>query len=179
MKKVGMMVLGLAAVFCLALVVQAADEPPKKADDKKADVKKADDKKADDKKADDKKADAPKEVTLKGTITCAMCGLKLEDAKECATVILVKGEKAGDFVIYYLDEKSHKANHPAICKAAKTGSVVGVVSEKDGKKIITASKVTLNEEKPKEEKPKVDKPKDDKPKDDKPKDDKPKDDKPK
>ena len=107
-------------------------------------TKKADDKKADDKKADDKKADAPKEVTLKGTITCAMCGLKLEDAKECATVILVKGEKAGDVVIYYLDKKSHKANHPAICKAAMAGCVVGVTSKKDGKKIITASKVTFS-----------------------------------
>ncbi len=78
-----------------------------------------------------------KEVTLTGKVTCAMCDLKTE--KACATVIVVK--EGGKDVTYYLDEKSGKANHDAICTAGKEGTVTGIVSEKGGKHIITASKV--------------------------------------
>jgi len=80
-----------------------------------------------------------KEVTLTGKVTCAMCDLKTD--KECATVIVVK--QGGKDVTYYLDEKSGKANHDAVCKAGKEGAVTGTVSLKDGKNIITASKVEL------------------------------------
>ena len=80
-----------------------------------------------------------KQVTLNGKITCAHCDLKM--GKECATVIVTK-EKGKD-AIYYLDEKSSNANHEAVCKGGKEGSVTGTVSEKDGKQIITASKVDL------------------------------------
>lgn len=73
-----------------------------------------------------------KEVTLKGTITCAKCDLGTE--AKCTTVI-----KVGD-VVYYLDEKSGKANHKEICQGSKPGSVTGVVSEKGGKKVVTAKK---------------------------------------
>lgn len=78
-----------------------------------------------------------KETTLTGKIACAKCSLKIE--KDCATVIVVN-EKGKD-TIYYLDDKSSKANHDAVCQAAKQGTVTGVVSEKGGKKIITATKV--------------------------------------
>jgi len=78
-----------------------------------------------------------KPTTLTGKITCAKCDLKVE--KECATVIVVK--ENGKDAIYYLDAKSSKANHDAICQAAKQGSVTGVVSEKDGKRTITTTKV--------------------------------------
>ncbi len=78
-----------------------------------------------------------KDVKLSGKITCAMCDLKTE--KECATVIVTK--QGGKDVTYYLDEKSGKANHDAVCKGGKEGTVTGAVSEKGGKKIITASKV--------------------------------------
>jgi hypothetical protein len=76
-------------------------------------------------------------TTLTGKITCAKCELKVE--KECTTVIVVN--ENGKDAIYYLDAKSSKANHDAICEAGKPGSVTGVVSEKDGKKTITATKV--------------------------------------
>ena len=80
-----------------------------------------------------------KEVTLKGTITCAKCDLGVES--KCATVIKVKeGDKD---VVYYLDQKSDKANHSKICKTPKEGSVTGKVSEKDGKKVVTATKVEI------------------------------------
>jgi hypothetical protein len=80
-----------------------------------------------------------KEVTLKGKVTCAKCDLKKTD--KCATVIVVKeGDKE---VVYYFDDKSHKDNHKTICTDPKDGSVVGKVTEKDGKKIITATKVEI------------------------------------
>jgi hypothetical protein len=78
-----------------------------------------------------------KEVTLKGTITCAKCDLK--EAQKCATVIQVKdGDKT---VTYYFDADGDKANHKTICTEAKKGSVTGTVSDKDGKKTVKVSKV--------------------------------------
>ncbi len=83
-----------------------------------------------------------KVVTLKGTITCAKCDLGVE--KKCMTVIVVKEGKDKKDVTYYLDEKAGKANHKTICQAPMAGSVTGVVSTKDDKKVITASKVTFD-----------------------------------
>ena len=82
-----------------------------------------------------------KEVTLKGTITCAKCDLDL--VKKCATVIKVSED--GKDVVYYLDDESGKKNHQKICKKPTKGSVTGKVSEKDGKKIVTATKVEFDE----------------------------------
>jgi hypothetical protein len=79
-----------------------------------------------------------KEVTLKGTICCAKCELKLDGVKECATVIQVKdGDKS---IVYFFDADTSKATMKEICKAGKKGTVKGTVSEKDGKKTITVSK---------------------------------------
>lgn len=80
-----------------------------------------------------------KEVKLTGKVTCAKCDLKTE--KECATVIVAKD--GGKDVTYYLDDKSHKANHDAVCQGGKEGTVTGTVSEKGGKKYVTASQVEL------------------------------------
>jgi hypothetical protein len=82
-----------------------------------------------------------KEVTLKGTITCAKCDLKLE--KKCHTVIKVSED--GKDVVYYLDDDSAKKNHKKICTSPTKGSVTGKVSKKDDKMIITASKVEFEE----------------------------------
>jgi hypothetical protein len=82
-----------------------------------------------------------KEVTLKGTITCAKCDLKVE--KKCHTVIKVSED--GKDVVYYLDDDSAKKNHKKICTSPAKGTVTGKVSEKDGKKIVTASKVEFEE----------------------------------
>ncbi len=75
--------------------------------------------------------------TLTGTITCAKCDLGKES--KCATVIKVT--EGGKDEIYYFDQKGDKANHGKICKSPKEGTVTGTVSEKDGKKVITVSKV--------------------------------------
>ncbi len=80
-----------------------------------------------------------KEAKMTGKVTCAKCDLKT--AKECATVLIAK--EGGKDVTYYLDEKSSKANHEAVCQGGKEGTVTGVVTEKGGKKIITATKVEL------------------------------------
>lgn len=79
------------------------------------------------------------EVTLTGRIACAKC--ELNKSSNCQTVIVVNED--GKDVLYYLDAKSGKANHEAVCQGGKDGSVTGTVSEKDGKKFITASKVEL------------------------------------
>lgn len=81
---------------------------------------------------------ADKEETLKGEITCAKCGLKLEDAKKCATVI-----KVGDKV-YYFDAKSDKENHKAICTETKKGTVVGTVKKDGDKMIVTVKEVKFD-----------------------------------
>jgi Family of unknown function (DUF6370) len=78
-----------------------------------------------------------KEVTLKGKVTCAKCDLGVE--KNCTTVIVVK-EKDKD-VVYYFDTKANKDYHAEICSDSKEGEVTGVVSDKDGKKTVTVSKV--------------------------------------
>jgi hypothetical protein len=86
--------------------------------------------------AEDKKA-AAKEVTLKGTITCCKCDLKIAD--KCATAIKVK-EKDKD-VIYVFDADSNKKYHAKICKSPMEGTVKGTVKEDGKKKIITVTEL--------------------------------------
>jgi hypothetical protein len=90
--------------------------------------------------ADDKKAD--KEVTLKGMLVCGKCTLKETDA--CSNVLQVKdGDKT---VNYYIDDKGKaETYHKGICppNSMKEATVTGVVTEKDGKKHIKASKVEV------------------------------------
>jgi hypothetical protein len=88
------------------------------------------------------RADDQKEVELKGTITCAKCDLK--EAKTCQTVIKVKGDDGKD-VVYYFDTAGHKKYHKPICTEAKEGTVKGTVEEKDGKKVVTVSKLDWKE----------------------------------
>ena len=80
-----------------------------------------------------------KAVTLTGKITCAKCNLNIE--KTCMSVMVVKS--GGKDVIYYLDEKFHQANHEAVCKVPKEATITGTLSEKGGKKYITATKIEL------------------------------------
>jgi len=82
-------------------------------------------------------AEEKKEVTLKGTITCAKCDLKKE--AKCATVIKVT--KDGKDTIYYLDTAAHKKYHNDVCQEAKEGSVTGTVKKDGEKMIVTVSKL--------------------------------------
>lgn len=85
---------------------------------------------------------AADEKTLKGTLVCGKCTLKLEGCTKCTNVLEVKeGDKT---VNYILDDMGNKEPyHKDICPAGKRkdATVVGVVTEKDGKKTIKPSKV--------------------------------------
>lgn len=74
-----------------------------------------------------------KEETLKGTITCAKCDLKM--AEKCHTVI-----KVGDKV-YWFDDKSTGKYHKTICTDPKEGTVTGTVKKEGDKLIVTPTKV--------------------------------------
>jgi hypothetical protein len=87
-------------------------------------------------------AEEGKETTVTGTITCAKCDLKMADA--CATVIKGKAKGSDKEEVYYFDTASHKTNHKTICQTAKMGKVTGTVAEKDGKKVITVTKVEFD-----------------------------------
>jgi hypothetical protein len=79
------------------------------------------------------------ETTLKGTLTCGKCALK--ETSTCQNVLVVKdGDKT---VNYYLAANDvSKGAHPAVCHGPKDNiSVTGTVEEKDGKKVLTASKI--------------------------------------
>jgi hypothetical protein len=83
-----------------------------------------------------------KEVTLKGKLMCGMCTLKETDA--CSNVLQVTdGDKT---VNYFLKDKGRKEKyHKAICPANTKldATVTGTVSEEDGKKFITPTKVDV------------------------------------
>ena len=84
-------------------------------------------------------AQEKKETTLKGTILCAMCGLK--ETQKCENAIQVKeGDKLVTY--YFLDKGDAEGYHEAICGGErKDGTVIGTVSTKDGKQYITPKKV--------------------------------------
>jgi Family of unknown function (DUF6370) len=83
-----------------------------------------------------------KDSTIKGTVTCAKCGLKVPGQDKCATVVVEK--KGGKEVIYYFDTDSGKKFHGNICTEPKDGTVTGTVSDKDGKKIVAAKDVKFD-----------------------------------
>jgi hypothetical protein len=78
--------------------------------------------------------------TLKGTGECAKCTLK--ETKECQMAVTTKdGTK-------YLVENNDvsKKYHKNICTDKKDVEVTGTVSEKDGKKVIAATKIETAKE---------------------------------
>jgi Family of unknown function (DUF6370) len=82
------------------------------------------------------------EKTLKGSLTCGKCTLKLEGVTKCTNVLQVKeGDKT---VNYILEDEGMKAPyHKDICPPGKKKdvSVTGTVREEGGKKYIKPSKV--------------------------------------
>jgi hypothetical protein len=78
-------------------------------------------------------------VTLEGTATCAKCDLETKD--KCQSVLQVK--KDGKTETYVLEGKAGGDWHKTICKKAKEAKITGTVSEKDGEKILTATKIEM------------------------------------
>lgn len=83
---------------------------------------------------------AADEVTLEGKIACAKCTLKKADAKECQNVLLVENAD-GKPTEYYIAKSDAAEKLGEVCTNTTDAKVTGTVSEKDGRKWITASKV--------------------------------------
>lgn len=78
--------------------------------------------------------------TLKGELVCAKCGLKKPDAKDCQDVLLVTA--GGATTEYYVTKNDVWKEAGEACTQRIPATVVGTVSEQDGRKWITASKIT-------------------------------------
>jgi hypothetical protein len=89
------------------------------------------------------RAFAADELTLKGEMVCAKCYLNKPDAKECQDVLLVKDAR-GATVEYYITKNKVSQESGEACTQTIPAVVVGTVSEKDGRKWLTASKITKN-----------------------------------
>jgi hypothetical protein len=81
--------------------------------------------------------------TLKGEMVCAKCYLKKPDAKECQDVLLVKDAK-GATAEFYVTKNDVAKEAGEACTTPVPATIVGAVSEKDGRKWITATKITKN-----------------------------------
>src|SRR5271156_3159772 len=80
------------------------------------------------------------EQTIKGEALCAKCELGTSD--KCQTAIRVKVD--GKDVIYYtVDNDVSKKFHGKICQGPAKVKATGKVEEKDGKKLITLTKIEL------------------------------------
>jgi hypothetical protein len=82
---------------------------------------------------------ASKEITITGSMVCGKCTLHL--TKTCQNVVQV--EKDGKTVNYYLKHNDvSKAAHAAVCGgSSEKVTVTGTVKEKDGKEILTPTKI--------------------------------------
>lgn len=79
-------------------------------------------------------------ITLTGEGKCAKCALHETD--KCQNVIQVKeGDKTTTY--YLAQNKVSKDFHENLCKHPEKISVTGTVKEKNGKKVLTASKIEL------------------------------------
>jgi hypothetical protein len=79
-------------------------------------------------------------VTVSENIACAKYTLKKADAKACQDVLVVAGEK-GATTEYYIVKNAVAEKFGHVCTGEKAATVTGAVSEKDGKKWITPSKM--------------------------------------
>ena len=82
---------------------------------------------------------AADDTVLKGDMVCAKCFLKKPDAKECQDVLLVS--TSSETVEYYITKNKVSTDSGEACTDKIPATVTGVVSEKDGRKWITATKI--------------------------------------
>jgi hypothetical protein len=81
--------------------------------------------------------DKPKAVKLEGNVCCAKC--ELGKADKCMTVVVVKKGDKED--LYYFDKESNSKYHKDYCQGSTAAKVEGKVVEKDGKMMITVTKI--------------------------------------
>ncbi len=84
-------------------------------------------------------AEDSKETTITGNMVCGKC--KLNETASCQNVIQV--EKDGKTVNYYLAKNDvSDAKHEDVCHGdGKKMTATGTVTEKDGKEIMTVTKL--------------------------------------
>jgi hypothetical protein len=82
----------------------------------------------------------PAEETYNGTLMCALCTLKKADAHDCQDVLIVTAAN-GAKTEYYITKNEVATKAGEACTAEIKATVTGTVSEKDGKKWLTASKI--------------------------------------
>jgi hypothetical protein len=84
-------------------------------------------------------ADAAKETTITGSMVCGKC--TLHETKSCQNVVQVA--KDGKTINYYLiHNDTSKGAHEAVCGGTpEKVTVTGTVEEKDGKQVLTPSKI--------------------------------------
>ena len=88
--------------------------------------------------------DKGKEKTITGEGQCAKCSLN--ETESCQNAIVT--DKDGKKTTYYLTKNAVSTKfHSNICKATKTVTATGTVEEKDGKMMLTASKIELGGDK--------------------------------
>lgn len=89
-------------------------------------------------------ARAHDEVTLEGKVVCAKCVLKAKGFTECQNVLVVsreQGREAKEDVQYFITNNDVGVKFGEVCMEAKKTKVTGTVSEKDGRKWVTPSKM--------------------------------------
>lgn len=77
---------------------------------------------------------------LSGTLVCAKCALKKSDAHECQDVLIVADAK-GAKTEYYVTKNEVAEKSGEACTLEIKATVTGTVSERDGRKWITPSKI--------------------------------------
>jgi len=84
---------------------------------------------------------ADKETTITGNMVCGKC--TLHETKSCQNVVQVTAD--GKTVNYYLKQNDvSKAQHEAVCHGdTEKVTVTGTVTEKDGKKMMTPTKIDV------------------------------------
>ncbi|MGO8838772.1 MAG: DUF6370 family protein [Limisphaerales bacterium] len=89
--------------------------------------------------ADAASQDSSKEITITGNMVCGKC--TLHETKSCQNVVQVV--KDGKTVNYYLKQNDvSKAAHDPVCHGdSEKVTVTGTVTEKDGKQIMTPTKI--------------------------------------
>ena len=86
-------------------------------------------------------ADDSKETTITGNMVCGKC--TLHETEKCQNVVQVT--ENGATVNYYLKQNDvSKAEHSAVCHGdTEKVTVTGTVKEKDGKKMMTPTKIDV------------------------------------
>jgi len=87
------------------------------------------------------------EVTLKGQLTCAKCGL--HESSVCQNVLLVpdagnKSDHKAETKYYLTKNDVAEAHHEEVCGNQVIATVTGRVTDESGKKVLTASAITVN-----------------------------------